>query len=315
MSRWISRRLALVSLSLAWACAATAQTPAAPAQPVQTPVAVVATFSILGDWVRQVGGDRVRVEVLVPAGSDAHVFQPTPAQARQVAQAQLVVSNGLGFEGWMTRLLQNAGFRGTHAVASQGITALKAASHQHHHGHHHHGDQDPHAWQSVEQARVYVRNIANALCGVDAAGCDTYRQRAQAYDQSLQTLDAEIRAAWAPIAVEQRRVIVSHDAFAYYAKAYGVSFFAPRGVSTESEASAQGVARLVRQIREQRIRALFVENVSDPRLIERIATETGLKPSGRLYSDSLSPTGGSADDYLSMMRFNTRALTTAIQAP
>jgi zinc/manganese transport system substrate-binding protein len=279
---------------------------------------VVATFSILGDWVQQVGGDRVQVQVLVPAGSDAHAFQPNPSHVRQVAQARLVVSNGLGFEGWMRRLIQNAGFKGTHVVASSGVATLKASGHGHHgHGghHHHHGDQDPHAWQNVAHARHYVRQIAEGLCQADAGGCDVYRQRAAVYDAQLRDLDAEIRALWAPIPEAQRRVIVSHDAFAYYAQAYGVSFFAARGVSNESEASAQGVARLVRQIREQRIQALFVENVSDPRLIERIARETGLKLSGKLYSDSLSPVGGDADDYIAMMRFNSRALLQAIQAP
>ena len=281
------------------------------------PLPVVATFSILGDWVQQVGGDRVRVDVLVPAGSDAHAFQPTPSHVRQVSQARVVVSNGIGFEGWMTRLIQNAGFQGTHVVASTGVPTLKTAGHAHHHhgGHHHHGDQDPHAWQNVEHARRYVRQIADGLCQADAQGCDTYRQRAAAYDQRLRDLEAEIRALWAPIPDAQRRVIVSHDAFAYYGQAYGVTFFAARGVSNESEASAQGVARLVRQIRDQRVRALFVENVSDPRLIERIGRETGLKPSGKLYSDSLSPAGGDADDYIAMMRFNSRVLTQAILAP
>lgn len=302
--RWLGAWLAVCSLAVA------AQEGSQPAPAVHA----VATFSILGDWLRQVGGERVRVDVLVQPGSDAHVFQPTPSHARRLSQAQLVVSNGLGFEGWMTRLLKNAGFKGRHLVASAGIQPLKARAH-HHHGGHHHGDYDPHAWQSVENARVYVRNIAQALCDVDTAGCREYRQRAEDYDAQLRMLEAEIRSAWAPLAADQRRVIVSHDAFAYYGQAYGVTFLAPRGVSNESEASAQGVARLVRQIREQQVRALFIENVSDPRLIERIARETGLRLSGKLYSDSLSPVGGAASDYLSMMRHNTRALAGAILAP
>ena len=308
MFRSFTRRAWLGAMALGLGVSAWAQSPAPPAPIVQA----VASFSILGDWVRQVGGDRVRVDVLVAAGSDAHVFQPTPTHARQVAQAQVVFSNGLGFEGWMTRLLKNAGFKGRHAVASDGIRALGAQSHDHKHAGHDHGALDPHAWQNVSNAQIYVRNIAKALCEVDAAGCEGYQARAKAYDQELVALEAEIRAAWAEVPAAQRRVIASHDAFGYYGKAYGVSFLAPRGVSTESEASAQGVARLVRQIRQDQVRALFVENVSDPRLIERIAQETGLKPSGKLFSDSLTPPGGLAADYLAMMRHNTRALTRAI---
>lgn len=284
------------------------------------PLPVVATFSILGDWVQQVGGDRVVVNVLVPAGADSHVFQPTPAHARQLAQARIVFSNGLGFEGWIERLITNAGFRGTHVVATAGIEPIRATGHRHHghqHGHQHghrHGEHDPHAWQNPAHAQVYVRNIAAALCEADPQGCEGFRQRAAAYQQQLQALDAEIRALWAPISVGQRRVIVSHDAFAYYGQAYGVTFLAARGISTDSEPSARGIATLVRQIREQQVRALFVENVTDPRLVERIARETGLAVSGKLYSDSLSPAGGNADDYLALMRFNSKALTQALQS-
>lgn len=312
LRRWVG----LSALAGVMAGAAQASSPA-PA----TPLPVVATFSILADWVRQVGGDRVEVGVLVPAGADSHVFQPTPAHARQLAQAQLVFSNGLGFEGWIERLIQNAGFQGKHVVASTGIEPIAATGHHHHghrHGHRHghsHGEHDPHAWQNVSHAKVYVQNIATALCEADPAGCSDFRQRADAYQQQLQALDADIRALWAPIPESQRRIIVSHDAFAYYGQAYGVTFFAARGISNDSEPSARGIATLVRQIREQQVRALFVENVADPRLIERIGRETGLQVSGKLYSDSLTAPGGQADDFIAMMRYNTRAMTQAIQAP
>jgi len=277
---------------------------------------VVATFSILGDLVRQVGGERLQLDVLIGPDSDAHVFQPRPSHARQVRQARLLFSNGLGFEGWIPRLLQSAAFRGQHVVVSQGITALRSAGHAHGHGGHghghSHGEHDPHAWQNVAHVRTYVRNIADALCAADAAGCDFYRQRAQAYDAVLAQLDAEIRAAWAPIAPAQRKVIVSHDAFAYYGQAYEVRFLAARGVSSDSEPTARGIVRLVQQIRQEQVRALFVENVTDPRLIEQIARETGLRPAGRLYSDALSAPGGSAPSYVEMMRHNTQGLTRAI---
>jgi len=318
----MSSKTPLVRSFRRWGTMAVAAWAVAVAGPVKAePLPVVATFSILGDWVQQVGGDRVTVDVLVPAGADSHVFQPSPAHAHQLSQARVVFSNGLGFEGWIDRLITNAGFQGKHVVATADIQPIRASGHHHHghrhghsHGGHHHGEHDPHAWQSVANAQVYVRNIATALCEVDPQGCDSFRQRADAYQQQLQALDAVIKALWASIPQAQRRVIVSHDAFAYYGQAYGVMFLAARGVSNDSEPTARGIATLVRQIRDQQVRALFVENVSDPRLVERIARETGLTVSGKLYSDSLSAPGGDADSYLAMMRFNTQALTQALQA-
>ncbi|MEY5100169.1 MAG: hypothetical protein RJA36_2888 [Pseudomonadota bacterium] len=288
------------------ACAALIALPA-PAAPA---VRAVASFSVLADLVRQVGGERVAVEVLVGSGGDTHVFTPKPAQAKLVGQAQLVFSSGLGFEGWMERLLLTSGFKGLHVVASRGVKPMASV------GAHDHPGQapDPHAWQDVANAQVYVANIARGLCEADAAGCADYRRNAAAYDRQLQALEQDIRAAWAVIPAPQRLVISSHDAFGYYARAYGVRFLAPQGVSTDSEASAQGVARLVRQIRKEGARALFVESIADPRLIEQIARETGLKTSGAgLYSDSLSAPGTEAASYLGMMRYNTRLLTAAIQ--
>ena len=284
----------------------------APAGAAEPALRAVASFSILGDLVRQVGGERVAVEVLVGPGSDAHVYSPKPAQAKQVGQAQLVLSNGMGFDGWMARLLKSAGFKGRHVVASAGIQLLKGAADEHGHGHAH-AAADPHVWQDVARVQAYVKNIAQGLCAADAAGCDSYRSNAAAYGQQLDALDQEIRRAWSAIPAQQRLVISSHDAFGYYASAYGVRFLAPQGVSTDSEASAQGVARLVRQIRQEKASALFVESIADPRLIEQIARETGLKASSEgLYSDSLAPQGEAAS-YLGMMRYNTRVLIAAIQ--
>ena len=284
----------------------------APAGAAEPALRAVASFSILGDLVRQVGGERVAVEVLVGPGSDAHVYSPKPAQAKQVGQAQLVLSNGMGFDGWMARLLKSAGFKGRHVVASAGIQPLKGAADEHGHGHAH-AAADPHVWQDVARVQAYVKNIAQGLCAADAAGCDSYRSNAAAYGQQLDALDQEIRRAWSAIPAPQRLVISSHDAFGYYASAYGVRFLAPQGVSTDSEASAQGVARLVRQIRQEKASALFVESIADPRLIEQIARETGLKASSEgLYSDSLAPQGEAAS-YLGMMRYNTRVLIAAIQ--
>ena len=308
MTTPIARRqttLAALALSL---CALS------PATWAQAPIQAMASFSILGDLVRQVGGERVSVNVLVGPGSDAHVFQPTPTQARQVSQAQVVFSNGLGFEGWMSRLLKTANYRGQQVVVSQGIKPLKDAGHGHGHNHgHDHGAADPHAWQSVANVMAYVGNIAKGLCEADAAGCETYKANAATYNEQLKTLDADIKTAWATIPAAQRKVITSHDAFGYYAQAYGVKFLAAQGVSTESEASAKGVAQLVRQIKKENIKALFVESISDPRLIAQIGRETGVKPAGELFSDSLSDAQGPAPTYVAMMRANTAALTQAIK--
>lgn len=285
-------------------------------------VQAVASFSILGDLVRQVGGGRVGVDVLVGPGADAHVFQPAPSHARKVGQAQVVFANGLGFEGWMQRLLETAGFKGKPVVVSEGIKPIRTEGDKHQHDHngkghgrseHHHGDADPHAWQAVPNVITYISNITRGLCAADAAGCDLYRKNAAAYTAQLQALDAEIKAAWAVIPTARRKLITSHDAFGYYARAYGVKFLAAQGVSTDSEASAKGVAQLVRQIKKEQIKALFVESISDPRLIEQIGRETGIKPAGALYSDALTDANGPASTYLAMMRANTLAMTRAIQ--
>jgi len=271
-------------------------------------VRAVASFSILGDLVQQVGGDRVSVEVLVGPGGDAHVFEPKPAHAKAVGQAQVVFANGLGFEGWMARLLQTARFKGRLVVVSDGVHALPDED-DHGHGN------NPHAWQDPTLVRRYVRNIAQGLCAADASGCDGYQRRAQSVDAELQVLDKDIHARWAAIAPAQRVVITSHDAFGYYGQAYGVRFLAPQGVSTDAEASARGVAQLVRQIRRERVKALFVENIADPRLMAQIARETGQRMDARpLYSDSLAPTGSPAATYQGMMRYNTEVLTSAILA-
>ena len=287
--------------------------PALAQSATEKPLRAVASFSILGDLVRQVGGEHVAVDVLVGPGADTHVFQPTPAQARQVAQAQVVFSNGLGFEGWMSRLLKTAGYKGRQVVVSQGIEAQQEAGH----GGHSHGPGgvDPHAWQNPRHVITYVDNIAKGLCEADAPRCDTYRRNAAAYTVQLQALDTEIASAWTVIPAAQRKVITSHDAFGYYAKAYGVTFLAPQGMSTDSEASAKGVGQLVRQIRQENIKALFVESISDPRLIGQIGRETGVKPAGELFSDSLSDANGPAANYMAMMRANTAALTRAVKGP
>jgi zinc/manganese transport system substrate-binding protein len=281
-------------------------------------VKAVATFSILGDMVGRVGGDRVSVATLVGPDGDAHVYEPTPADAKAVSEAGVVFVNGLGFEGWLDRLTKSAAYKGPVVVASKGIKAraMEEEDHdddhgkeEHGHHHHHHEGKDPHAWQSLKNGLAYVKNIADGLCKADSAGCDVYRKNADAYSAEITALDKQVREDLGKIAKAKRKVITSHDAFGYFGAAYGIEFLAPQGVSTEAEASAADVAKLIRQIRKEKVTALFVENISDARLIEQIGRETSVKPGGALYSDALSGKDGPAATYLDMFRHNVGLLT------
>ena len=263
---------------------------------------VVATFSIVGDLVREVGGDRLALSVLVGADIDAHTYQPKPSDVRVLPDAQVLVSNGLGFEGWIDRLAEAAPFKGRRVVASSGIATLAADSHGHSHG------PDPHCWQDVGRARQYVANIADGLAAADPANASHYRQRARLYAGRLDELDRWVRAAIAEVPVERRKVITGHDSFRYFTNAYGVQFLAPRGYKTDSEPTARDVAALIRQVREQKIKALFVENMTNPGLVEQIARESGAVVGARLYSDALSAPDGPAATYEALMRHNVTAL-------
>lgn len=252
----------------------------------------VATFSILGDFVREVGGDRVDLATLVGPDADAHTYQPKPTDARLLAGAQVLVSNGLGFEGWIDRLAEAAGFKGRRIVASAGATP----------------DADPHCWQDVSCARRYVANIADGLAAADPANAAGYRERAARYDQRLAALDDWIRREIATVPADRRQAITGHSSFRYFSRAYKVRFDAPRGYSTDSEPTARDVANLIRQVREQKTRALFIENMTNPALVAEIARDTGAVVGPRLYSDALSKPGGPAPTYEAMMRHNVSAL-------
>jgi zinc/manganese transport system substrate-binding protein len=262
---------------------------------------VVASFSILGDLVRNVGGERVNVTTLVGPDGDVHVYTPAPADAKKIADAKLVVINGLGLEGWLPRLVQSSGGKASIVTASQGIASRKLGS-----------DADPHAWQSVANAKTYVGNIRDALSAADTAGAGIFRANAEAYLTKLDALDREVREAVAKIPQGRRKVISTHNAFGYFAAAYGIEFIAPLGVSTESEASARDIAAIITQVKSGKIPAVFLENISDPRLIRRISAETGAKVGGTLYSDSLTGEKGDAPTYIDMVRHNIRALTSAL---
>lgn len=285
-------------------CLLTALSPMAAAK-AQGRLEVVASFSILADITRQIGGERVNVSTLVPPEADAHVFQPAPQDAKRIAQARAVIINGLGFEGWMERLIKAAGGKPRIIQASKNIQPLKSSD-PHLHG------LDPHAWHDIANIKIYVAAIRDGLIAIDPEGDSLYRQRAQAYLAQLDLLDTEIRASLADIPPARRMVVTSHDAFGYYARAYAIRMLAPQGVSTETEASAKDIAKVIKQIRAQSIPAVILENVSDPRLLEQIARETGAKIGGKLYSDSLSLETGPASTYIDLMRHNTKTLKDAM---
>jgi zinc/manganese transport system substrate-binding protein len=306
------------------------------------PIKVVASFSIIADLAKNVGGDRIDITTLVGPNGDAHVYEPKPADAAAVADADVVLVNGLQFEGFLQRLVEASGTKAPVVELTKGSDVMKNEEEEHHHhddgdeakeaegekhdhaggehehghdhghaGHHHHGEFDPHAWQSVPNAEIYVKNIAEALCTADAEGCDTFKANAETYGGELRKLDEEIKASINAIPENKRTIITSHDAFGYFGHEYGVTFLAPEGVSTESEASAADVAALIKQVREDKASAIFVENVSNPRLIEQIASETGIKVGGTLYSDALSDASGPASTYIDMMKHNAETIKAA----
>lgn len=262
---------------------------------------VVASFSILGDFVRAVGGDRVNLTTLVGPDSDVHVYTPATGDAKRVAEARLVIVNGLGLEGWLPRLVQSAGNKAKVVTASAGVAPLKLGS-----------AADPHAWQSVPNARIYVTDIAEALAAAAPEDAEFFRSEAKAYLGKLDALDREVHEAVAGIPADRRKVISTHDAFGYFAAEYGVQFIAPLGVSTETEPSARDIAAIIAQIKARKIPAVFLENVSDDRLIRRIAAETGAKVGGTLISDGLTGEKGLAPTYIDMVRHNIKALTSAL---
>jgi zinc/manganese transport system substrate-binding protein len=267
----------------------------------QEKIQIVASFSILGDFAKNVGGDRVDVTTLVGPDSDVHVYMPAPADAKKIADARLVIINGLGLEGWLPRLVQSSGGKAAIVTATSGIAPRKLGS-----------DADPHAWQSVVNAKIYVANIRDALIAADQAGAAAYRSNADAYLAKLDALDREVRDAMAQIPEARRKVISTHNAFGYFAAAYGIAFVAPQGVSTESEPSARDIASIITQVKTGKIPAVFLENISDPRLMRRIAAETGARIGGTLVSDSLTAENGDAPTYIDMVRHNIKALTSAL---
>jgi zinc/manganese transport system substrate-binding protein len=274
------------------------------------PMKVVATFSILGDLVQAVGGDRVEVTTLVGPDEDAHIYEPKPTYALALAGAKAVFVNGLGFEGWIDRLIAASGTSGQIVVVSHGVKVRRAKGSPGRRGHRH--AVDPHAWQNLENGAIYVDNIATALIGADPQNAAFYRANARRYSASLLLLHSATLTNFAALDGQRRKIVTSHDVFGYFADAYGLAFLAPKGLSTRDEPSAADVARLIRQIRRERIAAVFVENMSDRRIVDQIARETGARTGGTLYADALSAQDGPASSYVRLFQHNSRQILNAL---
>ncbi len=348
---------------------------AGPALAAEEKIKVVATFSILGDMVERIGGDHISLTTLVGPNGDTHVYKPGPTDAKALKEADVLVVNGLDFEGWLDRLVDASGFAGVHVVATNGIDVIayddaddphhgdeheehaehkdddheehadhkdhdhdehadhKGHDHEEHadhkdhdheehaehkdddhagHDHHDHGAFDPHGWQSLSNAVIYVDNITSALAKADPAHAGAYYQNRAAYVAEIEALSTEISLMLSSLPKDARTVVTSHEAFQYFGRDNGLTFIAPQGLGTESEASAKDVARLIKKIRAENIKAVFVENVTDSRLLERIADETDAQIGGKLYPGALSEPEGPAGTYLDMMRHNAKTLSGAL---
>ncbi|MBV8680090.1 MAG: metal ABC transporter substrate-binding protein [Aquitalea sp.] len=272
---------------------------------------VVASFSIVGDMTREIGGDRVEVVSLVGPDQDAHVFQPSPADVKRLSASRLFVTNGLGLEGWMGRLTKASGYKGLMVEAGNGIKTRMAPAEE--------GEEkgrevtDPHAWHDPQRVQVYIRNITAGLIKADPQGKADYTRRAAEFSAKVKQQDEWAAQQFAAIPAAKRKMLTSHDAFGYFGERYGIKLLAIQGVSTEAEASAKGVAQLVKQVRQEKVNAIFMENMTDKRLLEQLTREAKVKIGGELYADALSKPNGPASSYLKLFHHNVETILQSIR--
>ncbi|TKR56471.1 metal ABC transporter substrate-binding protein [Allopusillimonas ginsengisoli] len=334
---------------------------AQPKKSAAEPLRVVASFSILGDMVSEIGGEHVALSTIVGPGGDAHTFEPAPKDVLALANAQVLVLNGLDFEGWLPRLIKASGFKGQQILASDRVKVrllnsddqvvlgagdhahdadhghdhdsdhahdhananANASGHDHNHAHDHDkahdhahdhahshaaGDVDPHAWQDLSNGIIYATNIAEGLSRADPANSASYRSRADIYIKRMQKLDAEIKAVLKDIPKDRRTVITTHDAFGYFAQAYGIRFISVAGFSSAAEPSAKDLALIIDNAKKHHVSGVFFENISSNKIMDQIARETGAKRGGTLYSDALASPGEPAGTYLGMFSWNAGRL-------
>jgi zinc/manganese transport system substrate-binding protein len=269
-------------------------------------VNAVTSFSILGDIVQEVGGEHVKVTSLVGPDGDPHSFEPSPKDSKAINASDVVFVSGLGLEGWIDRLVTASGYKGHLVTASEGVNSRKMEED---------GKQitDPHAWNSMANGVIYATNVMNALIKADPQDADYFRQRGKAYIEQLQKLDSWAKTEFAGIPQSKRKVLTSHDAFGYFGQEYHVSFMAPVGFSTESEASASGVASLIKQIKDEKVKTYFIENQTDPRLVKQIAAASGAQPGGELYPEALSGPQGPATTYVKAFKHNVETIVASMK--
>ncbi|MFG1172878.1 zinc ABC transporter substrate-binding protein AztC [Erwiniaceae bacterium CAU 1747] len=286
-----------------------------PAQ-AKAKINVIASFSIIGDMAKNIGEDRITLRTIVGPNADAHVYEPSPADAIAMANADVILINGLKLEGFMTRLIRSSESQAPVTETTRNAAILRDPAGGHYHFNNgkavfHAAPFDPHAWQSVANAKIYVKNITEAFCSADKDNCDVYQHNAHRYTEKLNALESKITATIQQVPPEKRTVVVGHHAFRYFEQAYGIHFLSPQGVSTESEASAADVAGILKEIKTRHASAIFAENISNPRLVQQIASEAGFRVAGTLYSDALSAPDGPAGSYIAMMEHNATTLAAA----
>lgn len=260
---------------------------------------VAASNAILADLIKQVAGNKVKIKSIIPGNIDPHAFEISPKDVIQFKSTKMVVLNGLNFEPWAKRLIEAANYQGEVVIASKGIKALKVR-----------GSIDPHAWQDIENTLIYVSNIRDALVKLDPKNRTSYEIGADLYIKDLKLLDSDMRKSFAQIPRENRNVVTSHEAFNYFSDAYGIIFYAPQGVSFETEASARDISKLIRQIKDLKIRAVFFEGTSSSQILKQVSKETGVRIGGTLYSDNLDH---SVTSYIAMMKHNQKTILGAIK--
>jgi len=268
-------------------------------------IEAVASFTVLADVVAQVGGDHVHVSSLVGPNGDPHVYEPTPDDAKRLKAADAVFISGYGLEGWLERLIKASGYKGHPVVASEGVSTRKMEED---------GKTitDPHVWNDPSNGIVWTRNIVKALSAADPEDAAAFKANGDKYIAELQAIDAQAKATFGAIAKDKRKVLTTHDAYGYFGRAYGVKFLAPLGISTEAEASAADVSKLIGQIKKEGVKAYFLENSNDPRLVEQIAKATGAEPGGTLYVESLSDASGPAPSYTAMLKRDIELMSAAM---
>ncbi len=268
------------------------------------PLKIVATATIMADMTKNIVGDQSVVHCIVPAGADPHVYDPTPADAKLIADADLIIQNGLTFEGWLSELISNSGTKAKVITLTEGVDVIGSLDYT--------NSNDPHAWMNAANALVYIKNIKDALVEINPKNEEVYNFNYGVYKQQIEQLDNYILKEIQKIPENRRILITSHDAFQYYGKKYGIRLEAIQGTSTEAEAQTSDIIRLTKTIKENNIPAVFIESTINPKLLKGLAKENDIVVGGELFADSLGDEESEAATYLDMLRYNTDVIVAAL---